>query len=53
MLALSQCNFTEEMGAPSLSAILTWTVIAAKDKPTPIAMGWELDLLFKVDVNRH
>lgn len=42
----------QEMAAPSLSAILTWTVIAAKDKRVPLAIGWEPDLLFKVDVNR-
>lgn len=52
MLALNQCNFAEEMAAPSLLAILMWTVIAAKDKSAPIAIGWEPDLLFKVDVNR-
>lgn len=40
------------MGVPSLSAILTWTVIAAKDKLAPIAIGWEPDLLFKMDVKR-
>lgn len=50
MLALNQWN--REMAAPSLSAILTWTVIAAKDKRVRLAIGWEPDLLFKVDVNR-
>lgn len=44
-LALDWCN--PEMGAPSLSAILMWTVIAAKDKPALIAIGWEPNLLFK------
>lgn len=52
MLALNQGNFAEEMGVPSLSAILTWTVIAAKDKLATIAIGWEPDLLFKMDVKR-
>lgn len=51
MLAVNKCNFAKEMGTPSLSAILTWTVTATKDKP--IAMGWEPDLLFKVDVIRR
>lgn len=49
-LALNQINFAEGMGAPSLSAILTWTVIATKDKPAPIAIGREPDLLFNTDV---
>lgn len=40
------------MGAPSLSATLTWTVIATKDKPVPTVISWERDLLFKVDVKR-
>lgn len=48
----TSATFAEEMGAPSSSAILTWTVIAAEDKPASIAIGWEPDLFFKVDVNR-
>lgn len=43
-------KFAEGMGAPSVSAILTWTEIATKEKPALIAIGREPDLLFNMNV---
>lgn len=52
ILAPNYVDLSEGMGTPSLSAILTWTVIATKDEPAPIAIGREPDLLFNINVNR-
>ncbi|KAM3603117.1 uncharacterized protein V6R79_016713 [Siganus canaliculatus] len=53
MLALDQRNFAKRDGhSQFVSHLDVDSYFEREDKLAPIAIGWERDLLFKVDVNR-